>query len=168
MYAVIRSGGKQYRVREGELLRVDRLAAEVGEKIVFEDVLLFGTGEDIKFGSEAAGTKVSAEVVEQGLGRKIPIFKKRRRKHSKRTHGHRQPYTCLRIVKIGAAKVSRKAGAVKAEPKAAAPVKEPKASAKAAAGKTGKAAATAVPEAKATVATGKAKVRAAKKSAGKE
>ncbi len=126
MYAVIQTGGKQYRVREGDVLRVARLASGTGKKVSFDQVLLLGEGDAVKTGAEAAGARVSAEVVEEGLGRKIVIFRKRRRKHSKRTLGHRQAYTAVRITKIAAA---RKAKAGPAEAKAAAAKKPRTASA---------------------------------------
>lgn len=100
MYAVIRSGGKQYRVEEGDVLRVERLPVEAGAKVVFDEVLLAGEGADVKAGAEAAGFKVSAVVEGHGRGRKIVVFKKRRRKNYRRTLGHRQPYTLLRITGI--------------------------------------------------------------------
>jgi len=126
MYAVIESGGKQYRVEEGDVLRLDKLEAEVGKKVSFDRVLMLGEGEAIKLAADAAKANVTAEVVEQGKGKKIVVFKKHRRKNYVRTQGHRQAFTSVRIIKIGgakaaAAKPAAKA-AVKAEPaKAAAP-----------------------------------------------
>jgi large subunit ribosomal protein L21 len=105
MYAVIKTGGKQYRVQEGDILRVARLSAEAGKKISF-DVLLLGEGEAVKVGADAAKTSVSAEVLSHGRGQKIEIFKKRRRKHTQRTMGHRQDYTAVRITGIGATKAA--------------------------------------------------------------
>lgn len=106
MYAVIQTGGKQYRVQEGDILRVAKLDAEVGKKISFDDVLLVGEGDAIKVGTDAASSSVAAEVLTNGLGKKVEIFKKRRRKHSQRTQGHRQAYTSVRITTIGAAKAA--------------------------------------------------------------
>ncbi len=114
MYAVIQTGGKQYRVQEGDVLRVEKLDVEAGGKVKFDNVLLVGEGAKIKAGADAAGASVTAEVTAQGLGKKVEIFKKRRRKHSKRTLGHRQPFTEVRIVKIGAGRAAAKK---KAEPK---------------------------------------------------
>ncbi len=103
MYAVIQSGGKQYRVQEGDVLRVASLGAEAGGEISFDDVLLTGEGDTIKVGADVAGASVMAEVLAHGLGKKVEVFKKRRRKNSQRTQGHRQAYTSVRITKVGAA-----------------------------------------------------------------
>jgi len=100
MYAVISTGGKQYRVREGDELRIEKLGVGAGEKVTFEDVLLVGEGESIKVGGEIAGARVEAVVTGSGRGKKIVVFKKRRRKHYKLTKGHRQDYTAVRIEKI--------------------------------------------------------------------
>ena len=98
MYAIIKSGGKQYRVQAGEQLRVEALAADVGSAVSFEEVLLVGTGDGVKVGAPFVdGAKVKATVVSHGRGDKIKIFKMRRRKHYQRTQGHRQSYTELRI-----------------------------------------------------------------------
>ena len=101
MYAVIRTGGKQYRVSEGDELTIERLAAEPGETVQFNDVLMIG-GEEPAIGApllEDAGVK--AEVVEQGRGPKVYNFKRRRRKHSsKRLKGHRQDLTTVRVMEI--------------------------------------------------------------------
>jgi len=118
MYAVIESGGKQYRVEEGDVLRLDKLDAAVGNKVSFDRVLMLGEGEAIKLAADAAKTSVTAEVVEQGKGRKIVVFKKHRRKNYVRTQGHRQSFTAVRIVKIGEAKAAAKTTA-KTEVKAA-------------------------------------------------
>ncbi len=118
MYAVIQTGGKQYRVQEGDVLRVASLGAEAGKKVNFDHVLLIGEGDAIKVGADAAKSSVAAEVLEHGRGKKVEIFKKRRRKHSQRTQGHRQGYTSVRITKIGAAK------AAPAKKVAAAPAKK--------------------------------------------
>jgi large subunit ribosomal protein L21 len=115
MYAVIQTGGKQYRVREGDVLRVEKLNAEAGAKVTFDRVLLVGEGEKIKVGADAAKASVTAEVTANGLGKKVEIFKKRRRKHSRRTMGHRQPFTEVRIVKIGAGRATAKKAASKEE-----------------------------------------------------
>jgi large subunit ribosomal protein L21 len=98
MYAIIKTGGKQYRVRSGEQLRVEALSADVGSTVSIEQVLLVGTGEGVKVGSPlVAGAKVTATVVSHGRGDKVRIFKLRRRKHYQKTQGHRQSYTELRI-----------------------------------------------------------------------
>jgi len=100
MYAVIQTGGKQYRVQEGDVLRVEKLDAEPGQKVSFDQVLMLGEGDKVKFGKDVAKAKVPGEVIEQDRDKKIVVFKKRRRKHSKRTMGHRQSYTAVRIGKI--------------------------------------------------------------------
>jgi large subunit ribosomal protein L21 len=98
MYAIIKTGGKQYRVQAGEQLRVEALAADVGAAVSFEEVLLVGTGDGVKVGAPFVdGAKVKATVVSHGRGDKVKIFKMRRRKHYQRTQGHRQSYTELRI-----------------------------------------------------------------------
>ena len=98
MYAIIRSGGKQYRVQAGEQVRVEALAADVGASISIEEVLLVGTGDGVKVGVPlVSGAKVTATVVSHGRGDKIRIFKLRRRKHYQKSQGHRQSYTELRI-----------------------------------------------------------------------
>jgi large subunit ribosomal protein L21 len=98
MYAIIKSGGKQYRVKAGEQVRVEALAAEVGASVSLEEVLLVGAGDGVKVGAPlVAGAKVKATVVSHGRGEKLRIFKLRRRKHYQKTQGHRQSYTELRI-----------------------------------------------------------------------
>jgi large subunit ribosomal protein L21 len=98
MYAIIRTGGKQYRVKSGEQLRVEALPADVGAALSFDEVLLVGDGDGVKVGAPfVSGAKVKATVVSQGRGDKVRIFKMRRRKHYQRTQGHRQSYTELRI-----------------------------------------------------------------------
>jgi large subunit ribosomal protein L21 len=98
MYAVIKTGGKQYRVEQGAQLRVESLEGEVGAAISFGEVLLVGSGEDIKVGAPLLkGAQVKATVVAQGRGDKVRIFKLRRRKHFQKTQGHRQGYTEVRI-----------------------------------------------------------------------
>ncbi|HWD22406.1 MAG TPA: 50S ribosomal protein L21 [Burkholderiales bacterium] len=98
MYAVIRSGGKQYRVQSGEQLRVEALAAQVGAAVSFDEVLLVGEGDGVKVGAPfVSGAQVKATVVSHGRGDKVRIFKLRRRKHYQKTQGHRQSYTELRI-----------------------------------------------------------------------
>ncbi|OIO67949.1 MAG: 50S ribosomal protein L21 [Zetaproteobacteria bacterium CG12_big_fil_rev_8_21_14_0_65_55_1124] len=130
MYAVIQTGGKQYRVQEGDVLRVAKLAEEAGKKVTFDKVLLLGEGEAVKAGADAAKASVSAEVLEQGLGKKVEIFKKRRRKHSQRTMGHRQAYTAVRITAIGAAKAAPAKAAAAEKPAAAEATAESKPAAK--------------------------------------
>jgi large subunit ribosomal protein L21 len=98
MYAVIKSGGKQYRVESGAQLRVESLAADVGAAVSFDEVLLVGTGDAVKVGAPlVSGAKVKATVVAHGRGEKVKIFKMRRRKHYQKTQGHRQNFTEVRI-----------------------------------------------------------------------
>ena len=98
MYAIIKTGGKQYRVKAGEQVRVEALAAEVGATVSLEEVLLVGAGDAVKVGAPlVSGAKVKATVVAHGRGDKVRIFKLRRRKHYQKTQGHRQSYTDLRI-----------------------------------------------------------------------
>ncbi len=103
MYAVIATGGKQYRVQQGETLRVEKLEAEPGKTVEFTDVLLVADGDNVKVGApRVAGAKVTAEVVENGRGEKLIIYKYRRRKGYRRKNGHRQPFTALKITNISA------------------------------------------------------------------
>lgn len=98
VYAVIQSGGKQYRVKSGEQVRVEALRADVGAAVSFDEVLLVGNGDGVKVGAPfVQGAKVKATVVAHGRGEKVRIFKLRRRKHYQKTQGHRQSYTDLRI-----------------------------------------------------------------------
>ncbi len=100
MYAVIKTGGKQYRVQEGDILRVEKLDAEAGSEVTFDDVLMIGGGDAVKSGSDAASATVSATVTASGRGQKIVVFKKRRRKNYRLTQGHRQSFTSVRIDSI--------------------------------------------------------------------
>jgi len=98
MYAVIKTGGKQYRVAPGEKIKIETVEAEVGATIVLDQVLMVADGEAVKVGTPMlAGAKVSATVVSHGRGPKIRIFKMRRRKHYQKTQGHRQNYTEIRV-----------------------------------------------------------------------
>ena len=101
MYAVIKTGGKQYRVREGTSLAVEKLDAEPGATVEFDQVLLVSDGDDVRIGTPfVAGGKVTAVVQSQGKGRKVSVVKFRRRKGYKRMKGHRQPYTRIQVVGI--------------------------------------------------------------------
>jgi large subunit ribosomal protein L21 len=98
MYAVVKTGGKQYRVQSGESVRVESLPAEVGAAVSFDEVLMVGEGESVRVGTPfVAGAKVNATVVAHGRGEKVRIFKLRRRKHFQKSQGHRQGYTEVRI-----------------------------------------------------------------------
>ena len=102
MYAVIRTGGKQYRVAEGQKLRVEKLPGNAGDKVTFNEVLLLG-GDAPKIGQPlVGGATVAAEITAQDRGKKIVVFKFRRRKNYRRKNGHRQPYTELKITGITA------------------------------------------------------------------
>jgi large subunit ribosomal protein L21 len=101
MYAVIKTGGKQYRVAQGDRLRVEKLAGNVGDTVSLADVLLVGQGDGVKVGAPlVSGAKVEAKIIAQDRGKKIIIFKFRRRKNYRRKTGHRQPFTALEITGI--------------------------------------------------------------------
>ena len=103
MYAVIKTGGKQYRVVNGEKLKVEQIPADVGAEITLDQVLMVGEGEAVSIGTPLlAGAKVTAKVVAHGRGPKIKIFKMRRRKHYQKHQGHRQNYTEIQISGIAA------------------------------------------------------------------
>ncbi|RWE79353.1 50S ribosomal protein L21 [Mesorhizobium sp.] len=141
MFAVIKTGGKQYRVAANDLLKIEKLEAKVGDIVEIGNVLAHGEGENVTFGAPFVdGALVTAEVVEQGKNRTVIAFKKRRRQNSRRKIGHRQLLTTVRIAEIllGGAKPSKKAAAkpeakaeakaeVAAEAKAEVAAKEPKA-----------------------------------------
>ena len=140
MYAVFRSGGKQYRAAQGDVLRLEKIEAEEGSTVQFDDVLLVGEGADIKVGTPLlSGTSVSAKVVRQGKSKKVSVVKFKRRQNYLRQGSHRQFFTEVEITSIGAAKkkaapkakteesadkpAPKKAAAKKAAPKKAAPKK---------------------------------------------
>jgi len=103
MYAVIMTGGKQYKVAEGETVRVEKLVAEEGDAVELDKVLLVADGDDVKIGAPyVEGGKVTATVAAQGRGKKVRIIKFRRRKHHMKRQGHRQAYTELKITGIQA------------------------------------------------------------------
>ena len=114
MFAVVRTGGKQYRVHPGDKIVVEKLDGSAGDKVTLGDVLLAGDGGSLK---STDGLKVAAEIVAQAKGDKVTVFKKRRRHNYRRKQGHRQQHTILRIVAIGDHKAEKPA---KAAPKAAA------------------------------------------------
>ncbi|MEM7427317.1 MAG: 50S ribosomal protein L21 [Pseudomonadota bacterium] len=120
MYAVIRTGGKQYKVAEDDLIYVEKLAGEAGDAVEFNDVLMIGGTDAPKIGAPLVdGAMVAGEVVEQTRGEKIIVFKKKRRQGYRRKKGHRQHLTCVRITGIGTdgKKPAKKAAAKKAAPK---------------------------------------------------
>jgi large subunit ribosomal protein L21 len=103
MYAVIKTGGKQYRVAAGEKIKVEQIAAEVGQEIVIDQVLAVGNGSEIKVGTPlVSGATVTVTVLSHGRGDKVRIFKMRRRKHYQKRQGHRQNFTELQIASIAA------------------------------------------------------------------
>ena len=103
MYAVFQSGGKQHRVSEGQVVRLEKLELATGSTVEFDSVLMVVNGEDVKIGAPVvAGAKVVAEVVAQGRGDKVKIVKVRRRKHSRKQQGHRQWFTEVKITGIQA------------------------------------------------------------------
>jgi len=100
MYAVIKTGGKQYKVAQGDKLRVEKLPGNVGEAVTFDQVLLVA-GDSLKLGMPlVGGAKVEAKILAQGRGKKLVVFKFRRRKNYRRHTGHRQPFTALEVTKI--------------------------------------------------------------------
>ncbi|MEQ1726051.1 MAG: 50S ribosomal protein L21 [Sphingopyxis sp.] len=126
MFAIVRTGGKQYRVAAGDKITVEKIVGAIGDKVELADVLLAGDGGEL---TSTAGLTVAAEIVAQGRGEKIIVFKKKRRHNYRRKQGHRQSLTLLKIVAIGAetkkakpAKAEAAAPAVEAE---AAPAKKP-------------------------------------------
>lgn len=101
MYAIIKTGGKQYRVSEGDVLSVEKLPVAEGEEVVFDQVLTVVSDSDIKIGKPVVeGAKVTAKVVEHGKGKKILIFKYKAKSNYRKRQGHRQPYTKVEISKI--------------------------------------------------------------------
>ncbi len=98
MYAVIKTGGKQYKVAPGEKLKIEHIRADVGDEVILDQVLMVGDGESVRLGQPVvAGASVKATVVAHGRGDKVKIFKMRRRKHYQKTQGHRQNYTEIRV-----------------------------------------------------------------------
>ena len=134
MYAVVKTGGKQYRVSKDDILKVERLPGEAGDVVTLDDVLMVGDGGDVTVGApKVDGASVAAEILEQKRDKKIIVFKKRRRQNYRRKNGHRQHLTVLRVTDIltdGAKpKPAAKKAAKKEEPKAEAKKAAPKAAA---------------------------------------
>lgn len=103
MHAIIKSGGKQYRVASGDVIRLETLTAEPGQLVDFQEILMVGEGKDVKVGAPfVSGAKVTAEVLGHGRQDKIEILKFKRRKHHMKRQGHRQNYTAVRIKEITA------------------------------------------------------------------
>ncbi len=98
MYAIVDSGGKQYKAQEGEILRVEKLAGEVGDSISFDKILMFSDGENVNIGTPLLeDVAVSGHIVEQGKAKKIIVFKYKRRKRYRRKRGHRQQFTAVKV-----------------------------------------------------------------------
>ncbi|GMN14651.1 50S ribosomal protein L21 [Altererythrobacter sp. MTPC7] len=131
MFAIVRTGGKQYRVAAGDKIAVEKLAGEAGETITLGDVLLAGEGDSI---ADASKVTVSAEIIAQAKSEKVTVFKKRRRHNYRRKAGHRQMMTLLRITQVGDSK-AEKAAPKKAAKASDAPAEETKAAPKKAAPK---------------------------------
>jgi large subunit ribosomal protein L21 len=103
MFAVVKTGGKQYKVASGDVIKVEKLLADAGSNVELDEVLMVGDDKGVTVGAPTvSGAKVAAEVLEQIRGPKITIFKKRRRKNSRRSRGHRQSLTVLRVKEITA------------------------------------------------------------------
>ena len=114
MFAIVRTGGKQYRVAAGDKIVVEKIEGDAGASVTLGDVLLAGEGSDLK---SVDGLTVSAEIVAQGRGDKVIVFKKRRRHNYRRRNGHRQYHTVLKITAIGGEQGEKKAAAKKAPAK---------------------------------------------------
>lgn len=126
MFAVVRTGGKQYRVAAGDKIAVEKLAGEAGDTITLGDVLLAGEGDSL---ADAASVTVSAEIIAQAKSEKVIVFKKRRRHNYRRKNGHRQQMTLLRITAVGAAEAAKPKKAAAKKTKTEAPAEEAAASA---------------------------------------
>ena len=119
MYAVIKTGGKQYRVQEGDVITIEKLNANVGDTVEFDEVLVLGEGADIKVGTPFLdGVKVFGTVTENGKGKKIIIFKYKSKKDYRKKQGHRQPYTMVEITGLGTDKPAKAAPKAEAAPAA--------------------------------------------------
>ena len=165
MYALVRTGGKQYRVAKDDTILVERIAADEGAEVILDDVVMLGDGDKVTIGTpRVEGAAVSATVVSQTRGPKIIIFRRKRRKNHRRTQGHRQDLTLLKINAIAEDGKSLKPKAAPAKKAAAKEEAAPKAAAKKAAAKK------AAPKAEAKAAPKKAapKKAAAKKTAAKK
>jgi large subunit ribosomal protein L21 len=124
MYALVKTGGKQYRVAKDDTILVERIAAEEGEQVILDNVVMLGDGDKVTIGTPVVdGAGVSATVMRQTRGPKIIIFRRKRRKNHRRTQGHRQDLTLLKIVDIAedVKKLAKAAPKKEAVPKAAAP-----------------------------------------------
>ena len=124
MYAVVNSGGKQYKVQKGEVLKVEKISGDVGNSVTFDRVLMFSDGENVSIGQPVLdGVSVEGHIVEQGKAKKIIVFKYKRRKRFRRKNGHRQEFTAVLIDSINA-KGTKAAKAAEPKAEAKAEVKE--------------------------------------------
>ncbi len=125
MYAIIGTGGKQYRVQEGDVITVEKLDVEAGDKIALDKVLLLNNGTELKVGAPyVEGAKVLGEVVENGKGKKVIIFKYKAKKDYRKKQGHRQPYTMIKIESLTSEAAPAKAAEPAAEAKVSASMKK--------------------------------------------
>jgi large subunit ribosomal protein L21 len=116
MYAVVNTGGKQYKVQQGEILRVEKIPGDVGSPVTFDRVLMFSDGENVSIGQpELDNVAVEGHIVEQGKAKKIIVFKYKRRKRYRRKQGHRQTFTAVQIDSIAAKEVKAKETPQKAD-----------------------------------------------------
>ena len=122
MYAVIETGGKQYRVQPGDVIKVEKLNVEAGQEIKFDKVLVMGEGSDAKVGTPYLDAAITGKVVENGRGKKVIIYKYKAKKDYRKKQGHRQPFTMVEIIEVGGVKAEPKAEPAKKE---AAPEEEP-------------------------------------------
>ncbi len=112
MYAIVNSGGKQYKVREGEMFRVEKLPGEVGAPVTFDQVLMVSDGDNVEIGRPVVdGMTVEGHIVEQDRAKKIIVFKYKRRKRYRRKQGHRQYYTAVKVDSIGSGRLAEKSPA---------------------------------------------------------
>jgi large subunit ribosomal protein L21 len=119
MYAVFKTGGKQYRAAKGDKLKIEKLDAAEGDSIEFDEVLLVGEGDGVKVGTPlVAGSKVEAKVLTQAKDKKVDVIKFRRRQNYRRTHGHRQHFTLVEVTGITGGAAKKKAAAPKDDAKA--------------------------------------------------
>lgn len=103
MYAIIKTGGKQYRVQQGDVITIEKLNAQAGDTVTFDEVLAIGEGANIEVGTPFVSKSVTGKVVENGKGKKVIIFKYKAKKNYRKKQGHRQPYTMVEITSIGGA-----------------------------------------------------------------
>ena len=126
MYAVIETGGKQYRVQEGDIITIEKIKAEVGETVAFDKVLVLSDGKDVKVGTPYLDAAVTGSVVEHGKGQKVIIFKYKAKKDYRKKQGHRQPYTMVKIESLTGAAPKKEEAPKAAAAEEKAEVKEAK------------------------------------------